>query len=227
MPIPYIAYFYRMPGKRKKLAFYAALFILVISLIAVGVHQAFKSSTRSIYKNALLHAPFDVIIVPGIPYNSAQSNYMLKVRMHWAVTLYKRGITRNIIFSGAAVHTPYVESKAMQIIADTLGLPVEHLFCETRAEHSSQNLLYGWQLAHQLGFKKIALATDAFQSYFLGDFIVQRTPDVFQLPLAADSLDIYAKPLPAIDARQAEVNNFVPLEQRESRWERFKHSYMF
>jgi len=206
---------------------YMLLFIAVCGLVLRAIHISFKTKTRAIYKQALSQAPFDVIIVPGIPYLNGRPNYMLNVRMHWALTLYNRGLAHNIIFSGGAVHSPYVEGKAMQIIADSLGLPPDHLFCETKAEHSNQNILLGWQLARQLGFKKIALATDAFQAYFLRDFMEKNAPEMMQLPLAPDSTNYYNQPLPVIDASSAKVDNFVPLEKRESWWTRFKHSYLF
>ena len=34
-----------------------------------------------------------------------------------AYYLYKNGYTKNIIFSGSAVHTPYVEAKVMRLLA--------------------------------------------------------------------------------------------------------------
>lgn len=203
------------------------LVVAVCALVLQVIHISFKTRTRDTYKEALLQAPFDVIIVPGIPYTSGKPNYMLNVRMHWAQTLYNRGLARNIIFSGDAVHSPYIESRAMQIIADSLGLPPNHLFCETKAEHSNQNVLLGWQLARQLGFKKIALATDAFQAYFLKGFMEQNTPGMLQLPLAPDSTDYYNMPLPAVDASKAKVDNFIPLEKRENWWNRFRHSHLF
>jgi len=51
-------------------------------------------------------------------------------------------LPRNIIFSGSAVSSPYVEGVAMKIIADTLGIR-RPTFSETKAEHSTENAYYG------------------------------------------------------------------------------------
>src|SRR4051812_23617994 len=69
--------------------------------------------------------PFDVIIVPGVPYENKSLEIILKERMLWAKYLYDKGIAKNIIFSGGSVYTPYVEGVIMRIYADSLGIPHE------------------------------------------------------------------------------------------------------
>lgn len=95
----------------------------------------------------------------------------MKGRVYWAKYLYDKGITRNILFSGSSVYSPYYEGKIMALYAAALGIPKEHIFTETRAEHSTENAYYGYKRALQLGFTHIALASDPFQSKLLKGFI--------------------------------------------------------
>src|SRR5687767_3651287 len=97
------------------------LFLLFISLgLLFQISSCYlKKNTTRTFQTYLSKAPYDVIIIPGIPYDRNSSPLMLKVSMYWAKQLYNKGITKNIIFSGAAVHTPYVEGKIMKIISDS------------------------------------------------------------------------------------------------------------
>ncbi len=198
------------------------LSVLIGVLVYVSSRQL-KRNTIKAYNLNVANAPYDVIIVPGIPYDSSKENILLKVRIFWAKNLFDKGIARNIIFSGGAVHTPWVEGKVMKIMADSLGIPTSNTFAEDKAEHGNENIYYSYSLAQKLGFKKIALATDQYQNSFLTSFIEKRTPDVALLPVSVDSFPVYDKrQLPIIDAREAFINNFIPLNKRESRWERIR-----
>ncbi|MBK6774437.1 MAG: YdcF family protein [Flavobacteriales bacterium] len=64
----------------------------------------------------------------------------MKLRVHWAVHLFKEGVARNIIFSGGAVYTPYVEAEIMSLYAQELGVPAKHCFLDPIAEHSTENI---------------------------------------------------------------------------------------
>ncbi len=168
-----------------------------------------------VYKKNVARAPYDVIIVPGFPYDTVPGNQpWLSVRLYWAKALYERGIARNIIFSGSSVHTPYNEATIMKIAADSLGIPAEHTFVETEALHSKENVRLGCKLAHKLGFKKIAIATDAYQFSYTMAFLWYTAPGAGILPLSKDSFAFYNKPLPKINPQSAFVRDFVPLEQR-------------
>ena len=164
----------------------------------------------------LLTAPYDVIIVPGMPFDSVKVNPVYKARMLWAKWLFDRKIAKNIIFSGSAVHTPFVEGQAMKIMADSMGIPSENTFVESRAEHSSENVDFGIRLARQLGFKKIAIATDPCQSHFIRRFLEACKLNVALVPFPLQMMPLYQKrTIPHIDASSAYIDNFVPLEKRE------------
>ena len=163
----------------------------------------------------LLTAPYDVVIVPGIAFDSAKVNPIYRPRILWAKWLYDRKIAKNIIFSGSSVHTPYVEGLSMKIMADSMGIPSRNIFVESRAEHSSENVDFGIRLARQLGFKKIAVATDPFQSHFIKRFLDVCKIKVALVPFPLQMMPLYQKrTVPHIDARDAFVKNFVPIEKR-------------
>jgi uncharacterized SAM-binding protein YcdF (DUF218 family) len=146
----------------------------------------------------------------------------MKMRIFWAKHLYDSGYTRNIIFSGSAVYTPFVESVIMKVISDSLGIPPGHTFSETKAEHSTENIYYSWKLAKRMGFQKIALATDPYQSRMLRSFVREYCPEVKAIPIVFDLLDMDGTALPSIDTTLAYVPNFVSLTEREGFWQRLK-----
>src|SRR5688572_5691547 len=101
-----------------------------VLLIVGGVftHCTFSRYARKSYEAAKEEKPFDVVIVPGVPYEGARTTSVMKMRLFWAKHLYDSGYTNNIIFSGSSVYSPYVESVVMKIMADSLGIPPEHTF---------------------------------------------------------------------------------------------------
>ena len=175
-----------------------------------------KQQLSAPYIRNLSSAPFDVVIVPGVPFDSGKVSVIYKARLLWVKALFDKGIAKNIIFSGAATHNAYVEGQTMKIMADALGIPTENTFVESSALHSVENVAYSVALAHQLGFKKIAVATDPFQSYYLKHHLADDNFKVALLPFSLDSMPVYFKrTLPQVDVTSARVENFIPLEKRE------------
>jgi uncharacterized SAM-binding protein YcdF (DUF218 family) len=210
---------------KKVLRSFLWAFIYVHIFLAVALlltHCSFSHYAKKSYDRALNEKPFDVIIVPGVPYEKEKTTSVMKMRIFWAKHLYDSGFTKNIIFSGSAVYSPYVESIAMKIIADTLGIPPDRTFFETKAEHSTENVYYSWKMAKEMGFQKIALATDPFQSRLLRSFTKKYCPGIKAIPVVFDRLQIDDKPLPVIDATSAFRENFVSITDRETFWQRFR-----
>ena len=191
--------------------------LLVILLIGFVLFQAgtraFRGHIKATYSDNIQLAPFDALIIPGIPYDSAEQNDMLKARMYWAKKLFDEGVTAHLIFSGDAVHTPYIEGCCMKMIADKMGIPADKTFAETRALHGTENIDYSLVLAKEKGWKKVAVATDAFQTFYLKEY--KKKNAVVYLPFPVDCMKVFRQPLPEIDAADALVNNFVPLKERE------------
>lgn len=198
-----------------------SLFTLVVVTLVL-THCSFKRYAAESYAEAKKGAPYDVIIVPGVPYNDGAVNQIMKMRVFWAKHLYDSGYAKNIIFSGSSVYSPYIEGVIMKIMADSLGIPPEHTFAETEAEHSTENVYYSWKMAKKMGFKKIALATDPFQAGMLKNFTKEYCSEVCTIPVIFGSMSIGSKTLPNINVSSAFVKNFVPLTEREGFWERFR-----
>jgi uncharacterized SAM-binding protein YcdF (DUF218 family) len=201
------------------------IFIGVLLFLGFGLlltHCSFQRYAKKSFERAKKEIPFDVIIVPGVPYQDTAMNVIYKARILWAKYLYDSNFTKNIIFSGSAVYTPYYEATTMMMYADSLGLPTENLFAETQALHSTENIYYGWKMAKSLGFKKIALATDPFQSRLLKSFMERYTPGVYAIPILFEKIDAKAISFPKINDRVAFVDNFESLPKRQGFWERLR-----
>ncbi len=170
--------------------------------------------------------PFDAIIVPGIPFRNGRWDSIMKARVIWAWVLYKNDITRNVIFSGDAVYSPYRESVVMGLYAQQLGIPKEHIFYDTSARHSTENVYYAYLLAQKLGFKSLALATDPFQSFMLKGFLRRRfaTP-IYRLPFVVDTLAAYNSVNPHIDPSPAHVDNFTSITDDQSYLQRLRGTF--
>lgn len=204
----------------RKLLFLLA--ILSFSLVFNGCFIA-TSYTHSSYKRAQEHMPFDAVIVPGVPFGDSATSSVFRARILWAKYLFEQKLTKNIIFSGSAVYSPYIEGAIMKMIADSLGIPAQNTFAETLAEHSTENVYYSWKMAQKLGFKKVALATDPFQTIMVQSFIHKHCPEVQIVPIVFQRIDMQTSHwLPAINPSLALKPDFVNLEDRESFWERFK-----
>jgi uncharacterized SAM-binding protein YcdF (DUF218 family) len=128
--------------------------LFFIATLMIGVVVSSCTSTRFAekkFQEAKQVEPYDVVIVPGVPYMDKGFGSVFAARILWAKYLMDSGITKNVIFSGAAVATPYTEGIAMKVIADSLGTDPKHTFSETRAEHSTENAYYGMKMAQKMG----------------------------------------------------------------------------
>jgi uncharacterized SAM-binding protein YcdF (DUF218 family) len=169
--------------------------------------------------------PYELIVVPGVPLENGQWSSTMKARVVWSVYLFKKGITKNIMYSGAAVSTPYVEATVMAAYARALGVPAEHVYTEPMAEHSTENIYYGYKKGRSLGFKKIALASDPFQTKMLASFAAKKLgDDIGLIPMVYDSLQLAMNQVGAINLNldSLEVKPFRSLKEREGFSKRFR-----
>lgn len=173
-----------------------------------------------LFKEAVKEKPLDVIIVPGVPSDGGKWGYIMKWRVYWSVFLYKNGITKNIIYSGGAVYTPYTEAVIMALYAEKLGVPKEHIFTETKAEHTTENLFYSWQLAKEKGFKTIGFATDPFQSLKAEPYIKKFNIDVRLIPgviCIMEKLELKDHEISSYKAYQLHFKSLMERETDEER----------
>ena len=198
----------------KRVSFYFSCLLSIVILNSCSILHHHSVVT---YNKSLSGAPFDVVIVPGLPYDSSKINPLFKARLLWAKELYENGITKHIIFSGSAVHTPYTESLIMKMMADSMGIPTRHTFIEDKALHSNENVSNGVDLASKMGFKKIAVATDPIQSLVIKKHIRDNHENVCILPFNIKSMPFYYKAtLPKVNEEDAYVCDFIPLREREN-----------
>ena len=146
----------------------------------------------------------------------------MKARVYWSYYLYENNYTQNVIYSGSAVYSPYVEAKVMALYAEQLGIPPDHIFTETKAEHSTENLYYSWHLAKEKGFSTIGLASDPVQSIMLMPFANSEGFDVQYLPIDFAILRNIEKKDPEVEAQHAYVKNFQPLTERQGFFKRLQ-----
>ena len=195
------------------------ILIALIGLISFSscnaYYNAFYTDPTKCFKIACSKKPYDVIIVPGFPHDSGKVNMVLSQRIKWAYYLYKNGYTKNIIFSGAAVHSPYVEAKVMKLIALQTGIDSAHIFTETKAKHTTENLYYSSVMANNLGFKSIAFASEPAQCSFMKPFKRKFKLKLDFLPVVIDSVLKLNIILHSIDESSAFVPNFVALIEKE------------
>lgn len=191
--------------------------ILVFSSCAFS-----KKQSKSLYQKAETKAPYDAIIVPGVPFEGETWSPIMRWRVFWSYYLYKNGITKNIIYSGGSVYTEYTEAKIMAAYGKALGIPASNIFLDTLAEHSSENVYYSYLVAKKNGFKKIALATDPFQSKLVKGLIRKLELPIDLIPFTTDLLGNSNYPEPSINPEVAMVKNFVSIKERESFFKRLK-----
>ena len=207
---------------------HVSLFAFLVLLVLSSCSSYFKqyyTDPAVCYNKALKHQPYDAIIVTGFPHHKDSMSYLVENRVRWATYLYKKGIAKNIIFSGGAVYTPYVEAEVMALYAEQMGIPKEHIFIENKAEHSIENLYYSCLMAKKEGFNSVALCTDPIQSSFiksLNDHRFQIRVDY--IPIMYDTLQTFDKVKPnfAQDSALTKNKPFVSIVERESTFKRFR-----
>ncbi|MES1218530.1 MAG: YdcF family protein [Bacteroidota bacterium] len=182
-------------------------------------------ATKKLFTKASAGAPYDVIIVPGSPLENGKWGRTMKGRIYWAKFLFEKGIAKNIMFSGASVYTPYYEAKVMSLYAQALGIPGKNIYEELKAEHSTENVYYSYKYAQKLGFKKIALASDPFQTRMLRKYARKKvSADIALIPFVVDTLEKIDPAMidPVIDFQPAFNPDFISIKKRDSFWKRMR-----
>lgn len=198
--------------------------LIILSQVIIGCNSILHPPKKTFNKNIVLQ-PFDAIIVPGVPYNGTEWDNIMKIRVQWAKMLYDSGYAKNIIFSGGAVYTKYVESKVMAKHAQAMNIPSEHIFVETQAEHSTENVYYSYLIAKEKGFTNIALATDPYQLKRMRRFIRKDQLPVALLPIVFSQLTQTERLDPKVNCEDTAVEKFVSIKERESLFKRLQGTF--
>ncbi|UTW63018.1 YdcF family protein [bacterium SCSIO 12741] len=155
--------------------------------------------------------PFDAIIVPGCPFNVPEYEGLLISRITWSKYIWEIGMTENILYSGSAVYTPWIESRIMREAAICMNVDSNIIYTEEDAEHSTENIFYSVKYAEKMGWKNIALATDPWQAGYLEKVIEEQGYEIAIIPIDYSKLrtiEFYDLP---IDPSSAYVEDFVPI----------------
>jgi uncharacterized SAM-binding protein YcdF (DUF218 family) len=199
------------------------IFILVFisAWIFASVHFVFHVYIQPylLFQKAKTKAPYDAVIIPGIPCDQGKWGFIMKKRVLWSVYLYKTGVTKNIIYSGSAVRTPYNEGKIMALYAEKLGVPSQHIYVEPSAEHTTENVYYSYLLCQQKSFHSIGFATDPFQTMKIESFIRRLLLPVDLIPMVIPVIsEIKTSPI-EIESWKAYTPGFISIDNRETREE--------
>jgi hypothetical protein len=204
-----------------------ASLILLCSLGCLSSCIPVYTSQKILTKNDH-REPFDAVIVPGRPYypGKRHPDFLFKARMQWALTLYKKGLAKNIIFSGWAVYSPYKEGLIMKLYAQAMNVDSQHVFAETKAEHSTENIFYSMQMAQRLGFRRVALATDVYQLRYVRPYLCRTLHGLQLLPVNFREVKRSPKHLPAInDAAAFTGGNWKSILHRKTKSTRARESH--
>lgn len=210
--------------KRMAMQKFRSCLLLIVLIFQTGCVSMRKRPLRILTQIQESGSSYDVLIVPGVPFEGEQWSSLMRARVLWSYFLYQRGIVRNVIYSGAAVYTPYKEAAIMRLYALELGIPDRHIFTDTLAQHSTENIYYAYRIAMQMGFKSIALGTDPVQSALLKGFTRRRFGSPIQhIPFFPDSLTALYDLQPVIDPFSAKIQaDFESLTERKNTWQRFR-----
>lgn len=199
------------------------IYILALWVLIDSCGLAVKRANNLYAKYNTQKPVYDAIVVPGVPYKLGNWDSVMKARVLWSVYLYKNGYAKNIIYSGAAVYSPYYEAIIMGLYAQKMGVPPQHIYYDTLAKHSTENVYYSYKLAKKLGFKSLALATDPFQSALLNTYTKKRfRSPVPHLPIHFETLKTLDQSTPEIDPEIAFKPTFVSIVEQERFFKRLK-----
>ncbi len=161
--------------------------------------------------------PRTVTIVPGCPtLEDGRLSLCLWRRVIWASQLYEDGRATDFITSGSAVYNRYTEAVALKAGMTALGIPPERIHTETQALHTDENMGYSLALAQQLGFHRVAVASDRNQA--LGACVMVRRWGHDCLLMSLDRGRVHARrlqPLPQVRIPPVPASSWQTLEQRE------------
>lgn len=167
-------------------------------------------------------AAFDAAIVLGCP--TLPDGHLSRCQVSravWAAELYRRGVVDRFITSGSAVHTPWVEAEALAAAMEALGVPADHIYLETEALHTDENIYNGLRLADSLGLRRVAVVSNKGHAAW-----ACRMADDWKRPCSALSVDTdfleahqgeWRPRLAGLVVPRVPDGAFVPLDARERR----------
>ncbi|MES2644022.1 MAG: ElyC/SanA/YdcF family protein [Myxococcota bacterium] len=166
--------------------------------------------------DAYADAPFDAVIVPGCPSEADGRVAACQwERAAWAAALVRGGSVRDVILTGGAVYTPYVEAEALAAAMLALGVSADRIHVEPLARHTDENAGFALGVAEALGFERLAVASVPVHAVLMDEMMLRWGVDIVAIPLDRKVVrEVLAAPRPAITT--APVPGWVPFEVREA-----------
>jgi hypothetical protein len=160
----------------------------------------------------------DVLVVPGCPTAEDGSiGRCLAARVAWAERLHREGVADNIIVTGGAVYTPWVEAEVMAAALAELGVPADSIWLETHALHTDENMYNAMLIAQAQGWDTFAVASHLPHARTacrqLESWGSECTPKTMDMPYVWKAIPQQQERLDVLDV--APVQDWVDLETRE------------
>lgn len=106
---------------------------------------------------------YDTCIVLGCPTRvDGKLSRMQRSRMDKAIALYKDGIVKNLLISGAGVRNDFVEAKVMSHYAQHKGVNKKDLYLEMKAVNTFDNVRLAKDICNKHTWEYILVVTSHF-----------------------------------------------------------------
>ena len=149
----------------KKVMIYIIIFLVISTLIVLGINLYVKLSTKKQIieaKEASKLDDIDCIVVLGAGVWGDKPSPMLEDRLMQAIELYKNNVSSKIIMSGDHGKVEYDEVNIMKNFAIEKGVPSEDIFMD-HAGFSSYDSIYRAKAIFDA--KKIVVVTQKYHLY--------------------------------------------------------------
>lgn len=83
-------------------------------------------------------------------------------RAQKGIELYKEGLAKDIVFSGAAIDDGPSNAFTMKKLALAEGIESKHIFIDEASQNTYENAVYSKKIFDQIGAKKIILVTSPY-----------------------------------------------------------------
>lgn len=125
----------------------------------------------------------NILIVLGYPAdNNGNPSPILKARLDKAIELYRKGVARKIIVTGAAVDNEFVESEVMAVYLVNNGIPQEGIYIETQAKNTYENALMVSNIMYEKGYVHAIVVTSSFHRLRAEKFFSRHIKNVTIVP---------------------------------------------
>jgi uncharacterized SAM-binding protein YcdF (DUF218 family) len=106
---------------------------------------------------------FDAIVVLGDPADKFGNPTATELaRVSEAEREYERGVAAHLIFTGGAVHSPFVEAEVMARTAEAQGIPASAIVVEPEARNTAENACYAVRLMRARGWESAEVVSSAW-----------------------------------------------------------------